>query len=182
MSKSIIVTPSVRSLKDLDQAMKLDNTEFILLAETHIGSLKSISDRCHKNNKKVMVNFDLIKGLSNDNTAISLLEKMFHVDAVIDSNLYNLSRMSGQKFKKIHKIILKDSRSIETGLRAISNSRADMIELSPALYGIEYIDQFRQEIDAPFILSGFVCSEDMIDRAAEKGFYSVTTSNPLLWR
>lgn len=181
MDSSITITPSIRNIKDLDYALTLKN-EYVLLAETHIGSLQSIADRCHKHGKKVMVNFDLIKGLSSDNTAIMLLENMFHVDAVIDSNLYNLSRMSSQKFKKIHKIILKDSKSVETGLRNIQNSKSDMIELSPAHYGLAFIHEFKKIKDVPYILSGFISTPELVEEAQEKGFYGVTVSNRKLWR
>lgn len=174
------IIPSIRMIKDLSYALTLKN-EYILLSEAHIGNLKSLVDTCHKANKKAIVNVELIGGLNLDKTGIHLLKKLYQVDMVICSSTAKLNMMKSIGLKTIQRITLMDSKSFDTSAKAIVDSKCDLIEVRPGVYGLKYRDKFKKIKDVPMILGGFVEDELLVEEAKKAGFIGVTTSCKDLW-
>lgn len=175
-----LIIPSIRMIKDLAHALTLNN-EYILLSEAHIGNLKSLVDMCHKANKKVVVNAELIGGLNLDKIGINLLKKLYNVDTVICSSTAKLNMIKGVGLETIHRVTLMDSKSFDSSLKALADSKCDAIEVRPGIYGLKFIDQIKQVKDVPMFLGGFIEDIEMIDNAKQAGFLGITTSCKDLW-
>ena len=175
-----LMIPSIRIIKDLSYALTL-KTEYILLSEAHIGNLKSLVDTCHKANKKVIVNVELIGGLNLDKTGINFLKKLYQVDMVICSSTAKLNMMKSVGLETVQRITLMDSKSFDTSAKAIADSKCDLIEVRPGIYGVKFMDKLRKIKDVPMILGGFVEDEQLVNEAMKAGFIGVTTSCKDLW-
>ncbi|MBP2032171.1 glycerol uptake operon antiterminator [Clostridium algifaecis] len=175
-----LIIPSVRMNKNVSYALSLDN-EYILLSETHIGNLKCLVDKCHKANKKAIVNAELIGGLNLDKIGINLLKQLYKVDGVIGANTPKMNMMKEIGLMTIQRITLMDSKAFDTSLRLISNSKCDAIEIRPCIYGLKFGDEIKKVKNVPLLLGGFIDNEDMIYKAKEAGFRGVTTSCKSLW-
>lgn len=179
-SNEFNIIPSIRKIKELEYSLKLKN-EYILLSDVHIGNLKILVDMCHKANKKAMVNMDLIGGLALDKAGIGLIRKLFNVDIVIGSNVAKINMAKSMGMKVIHRVILMDSRSFDSALKSIENSKADAIEVIPSYYGLKFMDKIKAAKDVPLILGGFIDNTAIIKEAAEKGFSGITVSDKEIW-
>ncbi|GIN86190.1 glycerol uptake operon antiterminator [Heyndrickxia sporothermodurans] len=178
---SFHIIPSIRRVRDLSYALTL-NTDYILLSETHIGNLKTMVGMCHKANKKVIVNMELVGGLNTDKVGIKLLNQLFNVDIVIGSGSSKVNMAKSLGLTTIHRVTLMDSKSLDTAIKSIGESKTDLIELRPGIYGIKYINTIKQILDVPMILGGFVDNKDILNTAREAGFSGVATSSKDLWK
>ncbi|MFD2630036.1 glycerol-3-phosphate responsive antiterminator [Oceanobacillus kapialis] len=174
------IIPSIKELKNLSYALKLDVT-YIYLSDIHIGNLKNMVDLCHKAGKKVIVNMDLVAGLHADGVGIKLLKQQFKVDIAIGRGVSKINMAKSSGLQTIQRVILEDTIALTTSIKMLSESKADMIELRPGFYGMKFLKTFKEKRDLPFILSGFVDNKDMLEEARDHGFFGVTTSFKELW-
>lgn len=174
------IIPSITNLKQLSYALTLDN-EYILLSETHIGNLKSLVDLCHKSNKKVIVNMDLIGGLATDTVGIKLLKQKFKVNGAIARGTSKINLANNAGLTTIQHIILEDSLSLNASLNFVERTKASMVELRPAYHGLKYIERFKEVRNTRYLLSGFIDNENLIYKAKAAGVYGITTSSKELW-
>lgn len=179
-NKKFNIIPSIRRIKELEYSLKLSN-EYILLSDVHIGNLKGLVDLCHKANKYAAVNMDLISGLALDKVGISLLKNLYKVDIVIGSNVSKINMAKSMGMKVIHRVILMDSKSLDSAFKSIESSKADAIEVIPSYYGIKFAEDIKQIRDVPLILGGFIDDADIIKTAYSKGFWGVTVSDKEMW-
>ena len=90
--QGFLVVPSIRDVKYLKYTLESECRE-VLLSNAHIGNLKQLTENCHRNGQKVIVNHELIGGLGNDRIAFEMLKKLYKVDGVIGSSVSKLNQM-----------------------------------------------------------------------------------------
>lgn len=180
MLKSFTIIPSIRSLRDFEYALN-SNSKVMFLSEVHIGNLQLLSNRCHSKDKIVLVNTDLIGGLSTDQTGIKLLKNFFKVDGIISSNsmCVNISKSIG--LYAIQRFFLIDSRGVESGLKALKNSRCDAIEVLPGPLATKFKEKISRVRDVPLLGGGFINNKGTVFDIYKAGFGGVTTSTKELW-
>lgn len=175
------IIPSVRNIRYLEQALELEEEWILLTNCVHIGNLSGVVQRCHKAGKKVIVNHEIVGGLGADKTAFALLKKMYHVDCVMGSSSIRLSMLKREGLPTIQRAVLSDWFSVEQILDSMKDSKADMIELRPAYYAIEFLEEFRKKKDCNYIAGGFIHTKQMADAVYQAGFAGLTTSCTELW-
>ncbi len=174
------VIPSVRNIKYLDYALKL-NEEWVLLSSIHIGNLKETVLRCHKAGKKVLVNHEIVGGLGTDKMSFKLLKQLYAVDGVMGSGSSKLAVLKKEGLQIIRRIALIDSLAIEQTLKSLQDVKCDAIELRPGYYAIKYLDKFQKLYPCCYVAGGFVDTEKMVDEIYQSGFSGVMTSCKKLW-
>lgn len=175
------VIPSVRNIRYLNQALR-NKEEWLLLSNIHIGNLKSVTDHCHKEGKKVMVNHELVGGLGSDRTACQMLKNYYQVDAVMGSSNRMLAMMSKEGLPTIRRIALIDSLAVDQVFATLSETHCNMIELRPAYYAIRNLERFQSEHPGCYVAAGFVDTEEMLQKIKKAGFSGAMTSCVRLWR
>lgn len=174
------IVPSVRSIKNLDQALK-GREEWILLSGIHIGNLRECTAQCHRAGKKVIVNHEIVGGLGLDKTAFQMLKRMFQVDAVMGSGAAKLNMIYKEDLRAIWRVPLIDSLAVDQVFKGMKEVRCDMIELRPAYYALKYLEQFQKLYPCEYVAGGFVDSVDMLEAVCQAGFSGVMTSCIELW-
>ncbi|WHY71950.1 glycerol-3-phosphate responsive antiterminator [Fictibacillus enclensis] len=185
MSTSFIlentVIPSVRDLKQLRIALK-SVSPIILLSETHIGNLQSLTRKCHESNKKVIVHLDLVGGLNKDPIGLKMLRDLFKVDGIISPNVKIINQAKDLGLFSIHRLFLLDSRSLETGLKSTNGSQLDAIEVLPGPFAKHFIEQIKTFKKAPVLAGGFISTKEDVAELFNAGFHGITTSSSDLWK
>ncbi|WP_396234515.1 glycerol-3-phosphate responsive antiterminator [Caldifermentibacillus hisashii] len=174
------IIPSIRRIKYLPYALSL-NHKYIYLSDIHLGNLQGFVKLCHDAKKRVIVNMDLVGGLEPNTIGIKLLKQLYKVDIVIGrgSSKVNMAKATG--LDTIQRIVLEDSIALETSEKYINDTKSDFIELRPGIYGLKYLHELKKIRNVPFILSGFINSEQAIFEAKNVGFFGITTSEQSLW-
>lgn len=181
MNTEFRIIPSIRDVRYLKDALTEETDSHILLSNSHIGNLRQLSDACHKKNKKVIVNHELIGGLSNDKTAFTMLKNLYKVDAVIGSNISKMNMIRNMKFETIFRVSLMDSVSVEKAIQCMKEVRFDVIELRPYYHALEFLPRFREVYDGTYYVTGFVNSRDKLLASKKAGFAGAMTSSRELW-
>lgn len=174
------IVPSVKEVKYLKNALHANNP-CIQLTGSHIGNLQHLTNKCHQEGRKVIVNHELVDGLGKDRIAFQMLKKLYHVDGIIGSSITKLHMMKGLNVKVIYRITLMDSISVDNALRTINEVKFDAIELRPYYHAIEFLPTFKKAWDGEYYVAGFVNTEEKLKKCKEAGFSGAMTSTVELW-
>ncbi|WP_243125403.1 MULTISPECIES: glycerol-3-phosphate responsive antiterminator [Clostridium] len=174
------IIPSIRRLKELNVALN-SKPDILLLSEVHIGNLPALTSMCHEKNKLVLVNIDMIGGISGDQMGIKLLKDLFKVDGVMSASTMKVNIAKSLGLYTIQRFFLIDSRSYETSLKSLKTSKVDAIEVLPAPMAPHFVKEIRNVKDIPLLAGGFIKDKDTLNSIREAGFDGVTTSERNLW-
>lgn len=175
------IIPSIRKLKYLDDALKSDSP-FILLSDVHIGNLKSLTKKCHEENKKVIVHLDLVEGLTKDTKGVKILKELFEVDGVISPNQRIVNAAKKIELLSIYRLFLLDSRSFESGMKSLEKCHLDGIEMLPAPFAVHFVNAIKKAAPGvPLLAGGFIDTPETIKQVFNAGFHALTTSKSELW-
>ena len=178
--QGFLVVPSIRDVKYLKYTLESECRE-VLLSNAHIGNLKQLTENCHRNGQKVIVNHELIGGLGNDRIAFEMLKKLDKVDGVIGSSVSKLNQMQHMGLETIFRISLIDSHSVEMALRSLKGVNFTAVELRPYSHAVEFLPMFKEIFTGKFFAGGFINSEERIKICQKAGFDGVMTSTKKLW-
>lgn len=174
------IVPSVRILKDLDYALN-SPLDIVLLSEVHIGNLKNLTQICHKKNKRVLVNVDLVGGLSSDKMGVKLLKDLFKLDGILTSNMITINMCKSVGLFTIQRFFLMDSKAVDSSLKSFRNSQADAVELLPSPLAPKFANEIVKNKKIPILAGGFVENKKSVEEFKKLGFNGVTTSTKDLW-
>lgn len=174
------VIPSIRRLNDLKVALNSD-VQIILLSEAHIANLLDLVRLVHNQEKKALINLELLGGFGKDHVGMKLLKNYYHVDGVMstDSSKLGMAKQSG--LFTIQRFFLPDSRSFDTAMKIIESSKIDAVELLPALIAINLADRLKEVAKIPLLAGGFVRDHEMVEEIKNTGFMGLTASDKSLW-
>jgi glycerol uptake operon antiterminator len=180
LADNFSIIPSIRKMKEFEFSLK-SKSKYILLSEIHIGNLKSLVDKCHENNKLVMVNIELIGGFSADRIGLKLLKDFYKVDIIISANAMKINMGKSLGFETIQRFFLIDSRSFDSTLKSLQTTKNDAIEILPGPMAPEFIKIIKSIGNVPMIAGGFINTREMVEKIYESGFSGITSSNTELW-
>jgi len=172
------VIAAVRTQAELCTAMDCP-VETVFLLHAHLSELDAQISMAKEHGKKLFLHMDFIEGLSKDAHGVSYLAKK-QPDGMIStrSNLIVAARELG--LCTIQRFFMVDSRSVDTALESIRQTRADMIEIMP---GIAYkaIATIQNRVCVPIIAGGLIDSKEEIYHALAAGASAVSTGKQTLW-
>lgn len=173
------VLPAIRQMKDFDRALKSKH-EVIILLETRLSQLRSMVSYVKRENKKVLVHFDLIQGLKADEYGMEFLIREVKPDGILSTrgNVITLARKNN--LLAIQRMFLLDSLALDHNIKVIERSQPDCVEVLPGLMP-SIVEQIKQETGLPVIAGGLIKQRDQVTAAMEAGAVAVSTSNIDLW-
>ena len=172
--------PSIRKMREFELALQT-KSKYILLSEIHIGNLKCLVDRCHEQNKRVMVNIELIGGFAADRIGLELLKTYFKVDIIISANTIKLNTAKSLGFATVQRFFLIDSRSFDSTLKSLQTARNDAIEILPGPMAPQFIHIIKKMRNVPMIAGGFIDTPALAEQIHAAGFSAISCSKPALW-
>ena len=173
-----MIIAAVRNGEDFEKAVKSDVRIIFDLAP----DISDISERitaAHKAGKALFAHIDLAAGIGRDKSGMVFLEKM-GLDGIVSTKapMIKLAKESG--LKAVQRFFIIDSKSVMATIEGIKTTKADMIEIMPALV-FRVIKRLKSEANVPIIAGGLIETEEDVAVALESGAFAVSTGECKLW-
>lgn len=180
--KSYPIIPSVRDLKYLEKAMNLEKSVLIFLLTGSIFDLKRAMELAHKNDKILMVNIDLVNGISYDKEGIRYLAENNLCDGIISTKGYLIKAAARNDLMTIQRVFLLDSASLVSAEKSLNSQNVDAVEILPGIAAPYFIErQNNSRYDYPVIAGGLIENKKEVENLKENGVLAVSTSKQELW-
>ncbi|CAM1652223.1 Glycerol uptake operon antiterminator [Bartonella apis] len=153
--------------------------EVAILANIPLRQLTGIIDRLVDADKLIIVNIDSCEGLSPDRAAIEFLEDL-GAAGIVSTRVPTMQQAVQTKMVAIQKVFITDRSTLPRSVRAISQSRADFVQIMPAPM-LAYLKAKYFKAVAHIIASGFVCEKKDVVNALARGAIGVSSSDSSLW-
>src|SRR5699024_3000410 len=108
-------------------------SDWIVLLETHISQIKSLVEYTKRENKKVLIHFDLIRGLKADEYGIDFLIHEVKPDGILSTRGNVIGLAKRNKLLAIQRMFLIDSAALEQNLKLVNRFQPDCIEVLPGI-------------------------------------------------
>ncbi|ADO76856.1 glycerol-3-phosphate responsive antiterminator [Halanaerobium praevalens] len=176
------IIPSVRDLKYLEKAMNLEKSVLIFLLTGSIFDLKKAMELAHKNDKILMVNIDLVNGISYDKEGIRYLAENNLCDGIISTKGYLIKAAAKNDLMTIQRVFLLDSASLISAEKSLNSQNVDAVEILPGIAAPYFIERQNQSrYDYPIIAGGLIENKNEVENLKDKGVLAVSTSKQDLW-
>lgn len=125
---------------------------------------------------------DLLQGVGKDPAGIRWLAQELHIHGILStrSNLIKAARDEG--LHAIQRLFILDSEALRTGLKVVTGTGPDAVELLPALVVPSIQHRLPFDILPPVIAGGLVETEAEVRSILKTPAVSVSTSRAELWR
>ena len=130
MDKQRII-PAISNHKKLKEFLETDLVYGILM-NFQLAQLEDLVKLMKKNNKKVLIHSELIKGLTSDEFGAIYLIQVLNVDGIISSKPKVIEVCKKRGILGIYRFFLKDTISLEQSLDIGKRLRPDFVEVLPA--------------------------------------------------
>ena len=173
--------PTIAAVKNkVDFAAALDSdVQTLFLLSSNILTVEEYVERAHAVGKLLFVHMDFVDGLSKDASGVKYLATK-NIDGIISTRSNIIAAAAECKKATIQRFFMIDSRSVDTALETIRNSKTDMVEIMP---GIAYkaIEKIARNISIPLIAGGLIEHKDEIFQALNCGATMISTGKQELW-
>lgn len=172
--------PALKHVKEIEIAADCGAKLVFLLTGT-IRDLTDVCERAQDRNIKVFCHIDLIQGIGKDPAGVDWLATQIGASGILTtrSNLARAAKSAG--LVAIQRLFLLDSESLKTGIDIVSSSRADAVEILPALVLPSLAHRLPIRELSPFIAGGLVETEAELEAVISAGALGVSTSKKELW-
>ncbi|WP_445670204.1 glycerol-3-phosphate responsive antiterminator [Paenibacillus sp. PL2-23] len=174
------ILPAARKMKDLEKLMDM-SYEYIVLLDSHIGSLKALADLARAHGKKLLLHADLIEGLKNDEAAAQYLCQVIRPAGVISTRTSVVQTTKQNGLIAIQRLFLLDTNAVEKSYVLLERTKPDLIEVMPGVIP-HMINEVLQRTGIPVFAGGLIRTGEDVESALAAGASAVTTSNRELWR
>jgi len=173
------IIPAIRQLRDFEKILH-SPFEWIIFLETRLGQMKSLVNYAKRENKKVLVHIDLIKGLTADEYGVEYLANEVKVDGILSTRNSVVENTKKHDLIAIQRIFSLDSLSLEHNLNLSKRSKADYVEVLPGIIPT-VIQEIKEKSDIPIIAGGLIRRKEEIEAAFDAGAIAISTSCTKLW-
>ena len=125
------IIAAVKSREDFEAAIRSE-VQAIFLLSSNIIDIETLSDLAHGNEKILFIHMDFVDGLSKDTAGVRYLSTK-GIDGIISTRSNIIAAAHDAGIFSVQRFFMIDSRSVDTALDTLKQSKADMIEIMPAL-------------------------------------------------
>ena len=172
------IIAAVKSEADLTSALTCE-VQTVFLLSSNILTLEDYIDKAHKAGKLLYVHMDFVDGLSKDAAGVRYLATK-GIDGIISTRSNIVSAAAECGISSVQRFFMIDSRSVDTALESLRTSKADMVEIMPAL-AYKSIARIKANIKIPIIAGGLIEYKDEIFNALNAGASMISTGKTELW-
>ena len=172
------IIAAVKSRDGLERAINSD-VQAIFLLSSNIIDIDAISELAHGKHKLLFIHMDFVDGLSKDPAGVRYLSTK-GIDGIISTRSNIIAAAHDAGIYSVQRFFMIDSRSVDTALDTLKQSKADMIEIMPAL-AYKSITRIKNSIQIPIIAGGLIESRDEVYKALGAGASMISTGKSELW-
>lgn len=172
------IIAAVRSGEDFETALRSE-VQTVFLLSSNLLELEQLVERAHEAGKLLFIHMDFTDGLSKDASGVRYLSTK-GVDGIISTRTNIVSAAKDVGIPCVQRFFMVDSRSVDTAVDALRQSRADLVEIMP---GIAYkaIARIKKRTSVPIIAGGLIEFKDEVYQALSAGAAMVSTGKAELW-
>jgi len=172
------VIAAVRTDEEFEAAI-LSPADTIFFLYPDIMELTYIARKAHGRNKQIFIHIDLTTGLGKDQSGLEFA-KNARIDGIISTraSMIKLAKKCG--LQTVQRFFIVDSRSIDTTVETIRDSKADMVEIMPGI-ALKSIEKLKARIQPPIIAGGLIETEQEVTLALQSGASAISTGQASLW-
>ncbi|SFK74657.1 glycerol uptake operon antiterminator [Paenibacillus sp. 1_12] len=174
------VLPAVRKMRDLELLIK-SPFNYLVLLDSHVSQLQSVSQLARSNGKKLLIHADLIHGLKNDEYAIEFLCQTLKPAGIISTKSSAVVTAKKHKVLAIQRHFLLDTTALETIYKITEKNQPDYIEVLPGVMP-HIIAEMHARLSIPILAGGLIRTVEEVELALHAGAVAVTTSHKEIWR
>ena len=170
------IISAVRSTAEYDLALTSPVSAIFLLS-SDVMTLQSLVNK--KGDKKIFVHIDMSEGVGKDKKGIEFL-KSIGVDGIISTKNAMIAMAKEKGLMTVQRFFIIDSKSVETTLEIIKNTKPDFAELMPGVIP-KAIKAVAEVTTTPIITGGLIQTKADVVNALSAGAYAVSTASRELW-
>ncbi|PZE21346.1 glycerol-3-phosphate responsive antiterminator [Paenibacillus xerothermodurans] len=173
------VLPAVRKMRDLETLVD-SRFEYLVLLDSHISQLMSVSQLARSRGKKLLIHADLIHGLKNDEYAVEFLCQTVQPAGIISTKSAAIATAKKNKLLAIQRHFLLDTIALEMTYKLTEKNQPDFIEVLPGVMP-HIIAEMCERLQIPILAGGLIRTTEEVDLALQAGAVAVTTSRKEIW-
>jgi glycerol uptake operon antiterminator len=172
------IIAAVRTYEDFVAALDSD-VQTVFLLSSNLADIPRLTEEAHAKGKLLFFHMDFIDGLSKDAAGVNYLSDK-GIDGIISTrtNIISAAREAG--IACIQRFFMIDSRSVDTAIDSLRQSKPDMIEIMPAL-AYKSIAKIQKRVHIPIIAGGLIEFKEEIYQALGAGASMISTGKHELW-
>lgn len=172
------IIAAVKSEKDFISAL-LSEVQTVFLLSSNILTVEEFSVKAHTAGKLLFVHMDFVDGLSKDASGVRYLATK-NIDGIISTRSNIISAAADCGISSVQRFFMIDSRSVDTALETLRASKADMVEIMPAI-AYKSIGKIKANINIPIIAGGLIEQKEEVFQALRAGAAMISTGKKDLW-
>ncbi len=172
------IIAAVKNSEDFEAALRSD-IQTIFLLKSNIIQIDALAQRAHAFEKLLFIHMDFADGLSKDASGVAYLSTK-EIDGIISTRTNIILAAKELGIPTIQRFFMIDSRSVDTALESLRQSKADMIEIMPAL-AYKSIARMKHSVSVPIIAGGLIEFKEEIYPALNAGASMISTGKQELW-
>jgi len=172
------IIAAVKNESDFYAALA-SSIETIFMLSSNILTVEDYARRAHNGGKLLYVHMDFVDGLSKDASGVRYLSTK-NIDGIISTRSNIISAAADCGIPTVQRFFMIDSRSVDTALDTLKNSKANMIEIMPAI-AYKAISKMKSNIRIPIIAGGLIERKSEVDEALASGASMISTGKRELW-
>lgn len=172
------VIMAIYGIEQLSQALN-SIAPVCILANIDLLKLQPVIDLLNAAGKKVIVNIDSCRGLSQDKGGVEYVAEAGAI-GLLSTRVAVVQSAKKYGLIKMQKVFVTDRSTWLRSLDALQHSEPDYVQLMPATMLAFLSCEDRRQLP-PVIASGFVSKPEYIHTALSQGAVAVSTSDNHLW-
>ncbi len=172
------IIAAVKSKVDFEKALASE-VQAIFMLSSNIMDADALAEAAHGAGKLLFLHMDFVDGLSKDGAGVHFLATK-QIDGIISTRSHVIAAAKEAGLLSVQRFFMIDSRSVDTALEALRQSKPDMAEIMPAL-AYKSITRIKKNVNIPLIAGGLIEFKDEIFSAMNAGASMVSTGKQELW-
>jgi glycerol uptake operon antiterminator len=173
------VAAATKSEDDIRAAIR-SQVALIFLLRCDVFHISPFIAAAHERGKAIVVHLELAGGVSPDRAGVRWL-RTIGVDGIITSRAPIIAAARSEGLVAIHRLLLIDDSSLDSGVRAVLNAHPDIVEILPGIIFPDIAPILRKLLPGPFIAGGFIRTAADVERVRRAGALLCSTSTHSLW-
>lgn len=176
MQKSIIA--AVRNDREFELALEA-NVWVVFDLCPNLMTLAGKTEKAHHAGKKLYVHMDFAEGIGKDRCGVEFLNKC-GVDGIISTRSALIKLGREYNLTTVQRFFVVDSKSVDTTVETVKNSRPDMIEIMPGIV-TKVVASLKGILNMPIICGGLIDDIKEVDTVLSAGATAISTGKTELW-
>lgn len=174
--------PIIAGLKGLTEAKRVCEAgiKICFYLTGNIFELRELTRLCQDQGQMVFAHVDLISGIAKDEHGMQVLAQEVGVHGILTTKGYLITAAKKAGLLGIQRLFVLDSEALKTGLRMVSSSQPDAVEILPALI-LPYMRNRLPKRLPPIIAGGLVETREELEQVLNPPVLAVSTSRTELW-